>query len=160
MDGFVKVNWDVVLDKYKIKMGIYVIIIDGMDTVLATLSQPKDYIITPDIVEATAAQMVALFNRELRFYKVVLEGDIFQIVQALKYDERNRIKYGHLIEDTQEILNGMQKQQVNHVKRSLNGAAHQFAKKVLSLCEEQCFLEKVSYVLIANIIFVLKWLYI
>jgi hypothetical protein len=89
MDGFVKVNWNVALNKNKIKMGIDVIVRDCVDEVLATLLEPKDYIIALDIVKAMATQRVAPFSYELRFYKVVLEGDTLQIVNALKYNERN-----------------------------------------------------------------------
>jgi hypothetical protein len=57
------------------KMGISVIIRDRMGMVLAMLSEPKDYIIVPDVAEATAAIRAAKFSSELWFYKVVLKGD-------------------------------------------------------------------------------------
>jgi len=49
------------------KMGISVIIRDRMGMVLAMLSEPKDYIIVPDVAEATAAIKAAKFNSELWF---------------------------------------------------------------------------------------------
>lgn len=51
---------------------------------LATLSAPKAFIIDPLIVEATAALRAVSFVRELGFYSMILEGDAFQVVQALK----------------------------------------------------------------------------
>lgn len=65
-------------------MGIGVIIHDSMGKVLVTLSSPKDFIITPDIVEATMALRAVLLTRKLGFYKLVLEGGAFQVVQALR----------------------------------------------------------------------------
>jgi hypothetical protein len=56
-------------------MGISVIIRNRIGMVLAMLSEPKDYIITPDVAEVTATLRVAKFSSELWFYKVVLKGD-------------------------------------------------------------------------------------
>jgi hypothetical protein len=75
MGGFVKVNWDAAIETTKKKMGIGIII-------LATLSEHKDNIIAHEIVEAMAALRVVNFNRELGFYKVIVEGDAFKIMQA------------------------------------------------------------------------------
>jgi hypothetical protein len=60
------------------------------------------------ISKATAALMAAKFSSELSFFKVVLEGDTLQIVHALKKDGRYLSTHGHLIENTQVILNSLQ----------------------------------------------------
>jgi hypothetical protein len=52
--------------------------------------------------------MAAKFSSELGFFKVVLEGDTLQIVHALKKDGRYLSTHGHLIENTQVILNSLQ----------------------------------------------------
>jgi hypothetical protein len=68
-------------------------------------------------------------------------------VEELKKDEKNTNKYDHLIKDIQGILKGLQKCQVNHNSRNLNGMTHQIAKHVLYLSEEQCFPEEApSYI--------------
>lgn len=46
-----------------------------MSEVLASLSAPKDFIITPDIAEATMALRAMLLTCDLGFYKIVLEWD-------------------------------------------------------------------------------------
>ena len=69
---FVKVNWDTVVDKYKRKMGIGVIVRDSMGDLLATLSSLKDYITEQDIVEIMAALRDVQLCHELGFYKVIL----------------------------------------------------------------------------------------
>jgi hypothetical protein len=48
-NGFVKVNWNAIVDKNKRKMGVGVLVRDGMGEALATLSSPRDYITEPDI---------------------------------------------------------------------------------------------------------------
>jgi hypothetical protein len=75
LHGSIKVNWDAAMDRHKMKMCIGVIIRDNMGEVLATLYEPRDYIIAPDVVEATTALRAAKFSCELGFYKAVLEGD-------------------------------------------------------------------------------------
>jgi hypothetical protein len=54
LHGSIKVNWDGSVDRYKMKMGIYVIIRDSMGEVLATLSELKNFIIAPDVAEVMA----------------------------------------------------------------------------------------------------------
>jgi hypothetical protein len=46
-------------------MGISVIIRDRMGMVLAMLSEPKDYIIAPNVAEATTTLRAAKFSSEL-----------------------------------------------------------------------------------------------
>lgn len=54
-NGFVKINWDTVVDKNRRKMYIGVVVRDDMGEVMATLSAPKYHIIEPDIAEAFVA---------------------------------------------------------------------------------------------------------
>jgi hypothetical protein len=81
--GKIKANWDAAVDKVRKKMGIGVILQDCNGEVLATLSAPKDFIIAPEIAEATAALRAAYFCQELGFSHIILEGDALQVVQAL-----------------------------------------------------------------------------
>lgn len=70
-------------------MDIDVIIRDSKDEVLVTLSESKDHVIVPEIVKAMAALRTVNFSHKLGFYKVILEGDTLQIVQALKIKGSN-----------------------------------------------------------------------
>jgi hypothetical protein len=85
------------VDKNKMKMCIGIIVRDKMGEVLAALSEPKNYTIEPDVVEAITALRAIIFRSDLRFYTVVLESDGLQIVQTLKNDGPNKSKYGHFI---------------------------------------------------------------
>jgi hypothetical protein len=49
-NDFVKVNWNAIMDKNSMKMGVGVIARDGMREVLVTLSLPRNHIIELDIV--------------------------------------------------------------------------------------------------------------
>lgn len=54
-------------------MGIGVIIRDKMGEVLVTLSEPKEYIIAPDVTKTMATLRAVKLSSKLSFYKVVLE---------------------------------------------------------------------------------------
>lgn len=103
-----------------------------MGEVLATLLTPKDFIITLDIVEATAALRTVLFIRELGFY-------VIQVMQALEKNGRNKSQYGHLIEEFQEVLYYMHTWQLNHINSNFNRAAYRLAKDALFMSAEHVF---------------------
>jgi ribonuclease HI len=124
-------------------MGIGVILRDCNGEVLATLSAPKEYITAPDIAEATATLRAVYFCQELGFHQVILEGDALLVVQALNTGGTNWCRYGHLLDEAKGILNSFQSWSVQHVRRTNNEAAHCLAKKALSLCEEQVFIEDI-----------------
>lgn len=142
MDGFVKVNWDATVETSKKKMGIGVIIRYSKGEVLATLFELKDHIIASEIAETIAALRAINFSRELDFYKVILEGDALQIVQALGQEGSNLCVYGHLIEETKGILHNMQNWKVHHVRRNLNGAAHLLIRVALFLSKAHVCVEE------------------
>jgi len=60
-------------------------------------------------IDARRALRVVNFSRELGFYKIILEGDALQIMQALKNESSNWYIYDHLIEETRGVLQNMQK---------------------------------------------------
>lgn len=141
------------MDKNNRKMGIGVIVRDSMGEVLATLSAPKEHIIALDIAEATAALSAITFIRELGLYKVVMEGDVLIVVQALMSFDKNWSCYDHLIEEARGLLNCMHTWKVNHVRQQLNCAAHHLANEALALGEEQALIEEVP-ICISSIIYV------
>jgi len=65
IEDSIKVNWDAVVGRHKMKMDIRVIIWDCKGEVLATLFAPKDHIIELSIVEAIVALRATHFCIEL-----------------------------------------------------------------------------------------------
>jgi len=62
---FDNVNWDAPINRNKMKMSIDVIIRDRMGKELTTLLELKDYIIAPNVAEATTTLRAAKFSSEL-----------------------------------------------------------------------------------------------
>lgn len=112
LNGFVNVNWDVVMDKTR-KMCIGVFIRDCKGDVRATLAQSKDHIIAHDVAEALAALRAVKFSRELGYSHITLKGDALKIVEALTKCGNNWSGYGHIIEETQGGMNNLQNQKVH-----------------------------------------------
>jgi hypothetical protein len=140
-----KINWDVVVNKAKGKMGIGVIVRDHEGEVLETLQAHRLYIIDP----ATTALRALVFVKELGYQQVELEGDTIQIVQTQKNEGTNWCRYCLLIENARFMLNSLHLWSVNHVKREANVLAHRQAKEALSLMDEQIHMTNDSHCIVA-----------
>ena len=70
-----------------------VIVRDGMGEVLATLLSLRDHITELDVAKTIGALRAVHLCHELGFYRVILEGDVLQVVQTLK-KERSWSCYG------------------------------------------------------------------
>jgi hypothetical protein len=58
-----------------------------------------------------------------------------QWCNGLRSPRSNCSRYGHLIEEARNLLNGLHHWSVNHVRRHLNEAAHRLAKQAVTLSE-------------------------
>lgn len=65
---------------------------------------------------------------ELGFPMLHLEGDVFEVVQALQQSVFCWSHYGQLIEDTRIQLGSLQAWFVSHTRRETNEAAHHLTK--------------------------------
>jgi hypothetical protein len=64
------------MDKTKKKMEINVIIRDNKGGVLATLTEPQDKIIAPDVAKSTIVLKAINFSCALEFFNIILEGTV------------------------------------------------------------------------------------
>jgi Iap family predicted aminopeptidase len=112
----------------------------------AILSSPINYITEPDITKALASLRASHLCCELGFNRVILKGDAFQVVQALKKDVNSWSRYGHLVEKVKRVLNCLYSLKVNHVRRNLNEATITLRKKRYLLPWKKDPLRKFSYV--------------
>lgn len=85
----------------------------------------------PAVAEALAVLSAVVFSRDLGLQKVMLKGNAFQIVLALKIGERSWSRHGQSVEDARVILNNLQGWKVNHVKKEANFAALRLVKAIL-----------------------------
>lgn len=67
-------------------MGVEVIFRDHEGNVLANMCSSKPYIFDPIVVEAYAAWKVVEFSIDLGILNIILEGDVLEIVNALRIE--------------------------------------------------------------------------
>lgn len=95
-----------------------------------------------DIAKAATVLRAVQLTQELDFCKIILEGDAFQVIQAMRKEDQNWNHYGHLIEEAHEVLSCMHKWQVSHVSYNFNEAAHRLAKITLTINVEHILIEE------------------
>lgn len=68
-------------------MGASVIVRDYEGKVMATMCSSMIFIIDPTVAEAFAALKAVAFGRDLGLHNVILEGDVLEIVHALRRED-------------------------------------------------------------------------
>jgi hypothetical protein len=86
----------------------------------------------PTMGEAMASYYAACFSRDFGAQKLVLEGDAMKVVKALQSSSPNLSRYGHVIEDTKNVLSSMAIWRSSHFGRESNNAAHVLAKMAVN----------------------------
>ena len=87
---------------------------------IAALSQKILLPQTVEMVEALVAKRAILLVTELSLFKVLVEGDCLQVIQALNAPGKCLILYRHVIEDAYRIGSTLQSCSFHHVKREGN----------------------------------------
>jgi ribonuclease HI len=85
-------------------MGIGVIIRDERGAVVAAWSKLCQGSIEPTMGEVTALFYAESLCRELGIHEVIFEGDAKQVVDAINSNTSKWSRFGHLIEDTRQML--------------------------------------------------------
>lgn len=93
-----------VVEKINCKVRIGIIVRDENDLVTAAIRQNKSIFPHPLLVEAIGVFEVIKFGRHLGLLKILLEGDSFHIVQAIKREEESWSAIGLLVSDMKDQL--------------------------------------------------------
>ena len=87
-------------------------------------------------VEALACRRAISFAQEIGLQEVVFEGDAEIIINSLNSDEECMASFGHLIEDSQQLVTSFRAFAFSYVKRKGNGGV---ADKLAKLARESHF---------------------
>lgn len=79
-------------------------------------------------VEALAGRKVILFAQELGLQEVIVEGGAKIIIKSLNTDDDCMASFGHLIEDSRQLVASFRAFAFSHVKRKLSSVADKLAK--------------------------------
>ncbi|XP_041026946.1 uncharacterized protein LOC121267144 [Juglans microcarpa x Juglans regia] len=94
---FHKLNWDVVVDKTRARVGIDIVVRNFEGKIIAIMRRNQCMFPLPSLTEAYGALQVVSFALELGLTKVIIEGDSLQTVQALKKDEDQLTCFGMFV---------------------------------------------------------------
>jgi ribonuclease HI len=126
--GMYKPNWDAAIDTRNGKLGFGCTVRDIHGTVLAAFCHMVDTVVDPVVAEALAALRTVEFCKNRGFTLIILEGDSLLVVQAINSSGVNWSRYGIIIEDIQNVLQGFQNWKTCHIKWQGNMVAHKLAQ--------------------------------
>jgi len=110
--------------------------------VLAAKAKVYPHIVDPATGEALGAWNAVLLRCQLNLADVILEGDSFTVVAALKRTDPCLTSYGNLIDEAKQGLGCMNPVVIQYALREANQAAHILAKIAISqLLDKEWFEE-------------------
>jgi hypothetical protein len=122
--GFIKVNWDALVNAKKKYIEIGIVARDNNSNFLGARAVTKSVVVTPKVAEAMAALEAVLFSKAASFFEVILEGDAKQVVDDVNYVTLNLNTAGHFVEGIKAELQGLRYASMVHVGREANNDAH------------------------------------
>lgn len=126
--GISKINWDAAIAIDKKLMGVGVIIRDFEGGVLATQCMTKPFVRDLRVAETMALRAVVLLMGQLGITQAILEGDSLAVVKAIKREESSLARYGPILDNIKEMLQGCNSWDICHVRHTANELAHRLAK--------------------------------
>ncbi|KAF5481987.1 hypothetical protein F2P56_002592 [Juglans regia] len=123
-----KINWDATIDKMKCKVGIRIIVRDHSGLVVASSRLNISLYPEPFLAEAIGALEASRLGNHLGLTKIILEGDSFQVIQAINGKGKNWSSTGMIIDDIKGQLSTLESWSAIHICREGNKATHVLAK--------------------------------
>ena len=127
--GMVKVNFDGTLFSTKSSVGLGIVVRDQAGLVLAALSQKIPLPTLVETVKVIVARRALVFAKELRFERVMVEGDSEVIVKAIREKSLLSSVLGHILEDIHVLSSSFSSISFHHIKRIGNCVAHRLARR-------------------------------
>ena len=122
--GWYKANWDVAIDKSCRRMVIDVVVREEKGQVIVTMSKTRLGSIEPTMGEALASFHATSLYRNLGMQQLFLEGDAKLVVDAINSIMSTWSRFGHIVEDTQGILQTFSRWRCGFIHREANEVAH------------------------------------
>ena len=129
----VKLNFNGAICSKNKRAGIGMVVRDTNGLVLAYCAKPVPQPYKAAEVESLAAATALSFATELDFRWVILEGDLMEVIQALRENDQSLTPMGLLLEDVRMLSQQFVQLLYSHTKRDGNSVAHSLAKYALSI---------------------------
>ena len=124
-----KINFDGAVFSELDAARLGVVICDFHGRVIGALAERIPIPTSPAIVEALAYRRAMVFAKELTLMDTIFEGDIEQIIKALRAKEVNQPEYGHVLQDSLVLASYFRVCSFSLVKRVSNSVAHFLARR-------------------------------
>ena len=83
LGGTIKVNWDAPVDGRRMRIRMGTIVRDSEGSIIAMMCDTVDCIQDPATTKALAARSAVELSLSLGIQRIILEGDLLQVVHAL-----------------------------------------------------------------------------
>ncbi|XVF42884.1 hypothetical protein PTKIN_Ptkin01aG0401500 [Pterospermum kingtungense] len=85
-----------------------------------------------ETIEAFTVVKALTFAKDMRLKKIVIEGDVLGIINAIKSPSPNLSSIGNLIDEARIVSKDFEVCLIQHVRGNANMAAHTLAKQALA----------------------------
>ena len=140
----VKINFDSAVFTKEKKAGVGMVVRDAKGLVLASCAKEMHQPYKAAVIESLAAATALSFATNLGFRRVVLEGDLMEVIQALRENAESLTPTGLLLEDVRMLSQNFEQLLYSRIKKEGNFVAHNLTK--YALCFPN-FLALTEYVL-------------
>ena len=130
--SLMKVNFDEALFAGERKAGLSAIIHNDNGLVMAALSQNISLPVSVEMVEVLAAHQALWLAKELRFQRLIVEGDSESIINAINGENMAWFEYGHISQDIRLLISFFCFVSFCHVRRQGNCMVHCLARRAIS----------------------------
>lgn len=124
-----KANYDGAIFKSTNTAGLGAVIRDSHGDILGAISIRVPLPHSVPEVEALACRYAVSFAIDLGLHKVIFEGDLAIITQAINSSQSSPALYGHIVDDIIHLTSQLRSHSFCQVSRSGNKVADAFAKK-------------------------------
>lgn len=111
--------------------GVGIIILNEQGLVMAAFSQQISSPALVEMVEVLAAHWALVFAKELRFDKVIMEGDSENVITAINGEHMDYSSLGHVLQDIKCMFSSFSFVSVKHIHREGNCVAHKLARRAV-----------------------------
>ncbi|XP_050248584.1 uncharacterized protein LOC126695819 [Quercus robur] len=136
-----KLNFDAVTFSDLNYSGFGVIIPNEKGEVMARMSVKGPFVDNSAEAKAVACRSVVEFSIEAGFSRLVIEGDNTLVMNAISCSAENNSLLGHIFEDIQNLICGLQYASISCIKRGSSMVAHSLAQHARNISDEMYWLE-------------------
>ena len=91
--------------------------------------------------EALMCRRAVQFSIEAGFSRLVIKGDNALVMNAISCSTKNNSLLGHIFEDIQHLVCGLQHASISCIKRGGNMVAHSIARHARTISDEMYWME-------------------